>query len=81
MDLFLARDSDLHKKIFGPSNRKQFQARCVWRDILGMRMEDVETVRKIGTKEGVLSFDDEFATNSNWRNNAQSGSMIAVECI
>jgi len=26
MDLFLARDSDLHKKIFGPSNRKQFQA-------------------------------------------------------
>ncbi|CAE7331812.1 Cacna1c [Symbiodinium sp. CCMP2456] len=26
MDLFLARDSDLHKKIFGPFNRKQFQA-------------------------------------------------------
>ena len=27
MDLFLARDSDLHKKIFGPFNRKQFQAK------------------------------------------------------
>ncbi|CAJ1452533.1 unnamed protein product, partial [Effrenium voratum] len=26
MDLFLARDPDLHKKIFGPVNRKQFQA-------------------------------------------------------
>ena len=26
MDLFLARDPDLHKKIFGPFNRKQFQA-------------------------------------------------------
>ncbi|CAK9096891.1 unnamed protein product [Durusdinium trenchii] len=26
MDLFLARDADLHKKIFGPANRKQFQA-------------------------------------------------------
>ncbi|CAE7830626.1 Cacna1e, partial [Symbiodinium microadriaticum] len=26
MDLFLARDSDLHKKIFGPFNRTQFQA-------------------------------------------------------
>ena len=26
MDLFLARDADLHKKIFGPFNRKQFQA-------------------------------------------------------
>ncbi|OLP87344.1 Voltage-dependent L-type calcium channel subunit alpha-1C [Symbiodinium microadriaticum] len=53
MDLFLARDSDLHKKIFGPFNRTQFQGVVLMR-------QAVCNSFGVDTDWALASFDTEF---------------------